>query len=124
MSRPSYESWKVKLNEIYKECTSKLVASRTRNYNSKNSRIGRVELMKEVEMYDAFQLPAPSQSTLEYLSAGSTHEPASRIGVVQWQQCDTSCSALNNLRRESVTADQPGMFHALNVLLTAYRLIS
>ncbi|KAI0084658.1 hypothetical protein BDY19DRAFT_997566 [Irpex rosettiformis] len=62
--------------------------------------------MEEVEMYDAFQPPPPSQSTLEWLSAGSMHELQPRIGVVQWQHSDTSCPALNSLRKEVMVADQ------------------
>ncbi|KAI0696635.1 hypothetical protein BC835DRAFT_1414176 [Cytidiella melzeri] len=62
--------------------------------------------MEEVEMYDAFQPPPPSQSTLDWLAAGSMHELVPRMDVVQWQPSEIPCPALNNLRREMMVVDQ------------------
>ncbi len=67
-------------------------------------------------MYDAFQPPAPSQTTLDWLSSGSMHELAPRIGVVQWKQTETNCSALNSLRREIMLVDQSGACATPNIL--------
>ena len=67
--------------------------------------------MDDIEMCDAFQLPAPSQATMEWLSSAESHELAHKVGVVRWKASETRCSALQDLRQQAMVLDTPGMLY-------------
>lgn len=64
--------------------------------------------MENINMCDAFPLPAPSQATMDWLSSTGLHELAPRVGVVQWEPSETRCMALNSLRQEVMMPGESG----------------